>query len=277
MSGPSSSLIASSTGSWLGDEAVERLLHALARRSSRSSGPGLMAVEGTAVAAAVGPARADTPRAHGRPHDHASMLATGERLFSFEFFPAKTDEGERQLWTGDPRARAAAPRLRLGDLRRRRLDPRPHGRDDRAHRHRHDADAAGPPHRRRPLRRRAAPDRRAARRRRRPQRAGAARRPAGRPAGRLGAAPEGLRVRRGAGPAGQGHAATSASAWRRSPRSTRARPTSTATSRTSSPSAAPAPTSPSRRCSSAPRTTCGCATGSRPPAATCRSSRASCR
>ena len=28
----------------------------------------------------------------------AEMLATGERLFSFEFFPAKTDEGERQLW-----------------------------------------------------------------------------------------------------------------------------------------------------------------------------------
>jgi methylenetetrahydrofolate reductase (NADPH) len=26
------------------------------------------------------------------------MLATGNRLFSFEFFPAKTDEGERQLW-----------------------------------------------------------------------------------------------------------------------------------------------------------------------------------
>ena len=26
------------------------------------------------------------------------LLATGERLFSFEFFPAKTDEGERQLW-----------------------------------------------------------------------------------------------------------------------------------------------------------------------------------
>jgi len=26
------------------------------------------------------------------------MLATGDRLFSFEFFPAKTDEGERQLW-----------------------------------------------------------------------------------------------------------------------------------------------------------------------------------
>ncbi len=28
-----------------------------------------------------------------------SMLASGSRLFSFEFFPAKTDEGERQLWT----------------------------------------------------------------------------------------------------------------------------------------------------------------------------------
>ena len=26
------------------------------------------------------------------------MLATGERLFSFEFFPAKTDDGERALW-----------------------------------------------------------------------------------------------------------------------------------------------------------------------------------
>lgn len=28
----------------------------------------------------------------------SDMLATGERTFSFEFFPAKTDEGERQLW-----------------------------------------------------------------------------------------------------------------------------------------------------------------------------------
>ena len=27
------------------------------------------------------------------------MLASGSRLFSFEFFPAKTDAGERQLWT----------------------------------------------------------------------------------------------------------------------------------------------------------------------------------
>ncbi len=26
------------------------------------------------------------------------LLATGERTFSFEFFPARTDEGERQLW-----------------------------------------------------------------------------------------------------------------------------------------------------------------------------------
>lgn len=28
----------------------------------------------------------------------SDLLATGERTFSFEFFPAKTDEGERQLW-----------------------------------------------------------------------------------------------------------------------------------------------------------------------------------
>ena len=32
----------------------------------------------------------------GRPI--RELLATGERLFSFEFFPAKTDEGERALW-----------------------------------------------------------------------------------------------------------------------------------------------------------------------------------
>jgi methylenetetrahydrofolate reductase (NADPH) len=28
----------------------------------------------------------------------STMLSSGERLFSFEFFPAKTPEGERQLW-----------------------------------------------------------------------------------------------------------------------------------------------------------------------------------
>ena len=28
----------------------------------------------------------------------SDMLATGQRVFSFEFFPAKTEEGERQLW-----------------------------------------------------------------------------------------------------------------------------------------------------------------------------------
>src|SRR3712207_1631044 len=27
------------------------------------------------------------------------LLASGERSFSFEFFPPKTDEGERKLWT----------------------------------------------------------------------------------------------------------------------------------------------------------------------------------
>jgi methylenetetrahydrofolate reductase (NADPH) len=28
----------------------------------------------------------------------SELLATGQRLFSFEFFPAKTEDGERQLW-----------------------------------------------------------------------------------------------------------------------------------------------------------------------------------
>ena len=55
--------------------------------------------------------------------------------------------------------------------------------------------------------------------------------------------------------------ATSAWGSRRSRSGTRARRTSTPTSRCSWPSAGPAPTSRSPRCSSAPRTTCGCATG----------------
>ncbi|CAA9330517.1 MAG: 5,10-methylenetetrahydrofolate reductase, partial [uncultured Frankineae bacterium] len=109
--------------------------------------------------------------------------------------PGQDRRGRAPALDGDPAARAAAPRLRLRDVRRRRLDPRPHDRDDRAHRHRDDADAAGPPHGGRPLGRRAAPHRGAARGRRRPQRPGTARRPAGRPAGRVGQARAGPGVR----------------------------------------------------------------------------------
>src|ERR1700733_9231415 len=61
------------------------------------------------------------------------------------------------------------------------------------------------------------------------------------------------------------------------PSGTRARPTRTPTPGTSSRSAGRARTSPSPRCSSTSRTTSGSGTGWRPAAATCRSSRGSCR
>ena len=37
------------------------------------------------------------------------MLASGERLFSFEFFPAKTEAGERQLWEAIRRLESLRP------------------------------------------------------------------------------------------------------------------------------------------------------------------------
>ena len=49
-----------------------------------------------------------------------------ERTFSFEFFPPKTAEGAEKLRATQQAAGAAQPRVLLGDLRRRRLDPRPH-------------------------------------------------------------------------------------------------------------------------------------------------------
>ena len=83
----------------------------------------------------------------------ATCIAAGERSFSFEFFPPKDEAGERQLWQRDPRARAAAADVRLGDVRRRRLHPRPDRRGSpsgiaaRDH-----ADPDGAPDLRRPLR-----------------------------------------------------------------------------------------------------------------------------
>ena len=48
-------------------------------------------------------------------------------VFSFEFFPPKSDEGEANLRQGAARAEPARSRLRVGDLRRGRDDPRPDG------------------------------------------------------------------------------------------------------------------------------------------------------
>ena len=55
----------------------------------------------------------------------SDLLAAGPTL-SFEFFPPKTDEAERQLEKAIHELAPLRPVLRLGDLRRRRLDPRPH-------------------------------------------------------------------------------------------------------------------------------------------------------
>ena len=54
--------------------------------------------------------------------------------FSFEFFPPQDRRRRAPALAGDPRARGAAALLRLGDLRRRGLDARPHGARHRAHR-----------------------------------------------------------------------------------------------------------------------------------------------
>ena len=103
-----------------------------------------------------------------------------------------------------PPAGAAAADVRLGDLRRRRVDPGPHRPGHRPDRGRDHAHPGRPPDRGQPLGRRAAARHRLVRGRRRAQRAGAARRPAGRAGRGVGAAPRGPGVRRRAGPAGQG-------------------------------------------------------------------------
>ena len=61
------------------------------------------------------------------------LSRSGSRVaVSFEFFPPKTPEMEAQLWEAVGRLAPLSPRLRLGHLRRRRLDPRAHPRDRRA-------------------------------------------------------------------------------------------------------------------------------------------------
>ncbi len=127
--------------------------------------------------------RASLPRLAGMPDSSAigQLLRSGERSFSFEFFPPKDADGEERALALDQRARAPAPHLRLGHLRRGRHHPRAHGRHHPAHR-RGDLDAAdGAPDLRRAHPRRADDDRRRPPPGGHPQRAGAARRPSGGP------------------------------------------------------------------------------------------------
>ena len=139
------------------------------------------------------------------PAERASvsdLIAAGERSISFEFFPPKDEAGRAAALDRAARARGAAADLRLGDVRRRGLDPRPHGaRSPRASPRDH-ADADGAPDLRRALPRRAAVGDRVLRRRRGAQRARAARRPARRPGHAVGADTRRARLRQRAGRAG---------------------------------------------------------------------------
>ena len=94
---------------------------ALARRAIRASRSPTSAARGGVMNAA--------PRASRFVH------AGDQRRIrvSFEFFPPKTEEMEKTLWESITRLAPLRPELRLGDLRRRRLDPRAHARDRQAH------------------------------------------------------------------------------------------------------------------------------------------------
>ena len=65
--------------------------------------------------------------------DPVSDFDAGPPRISFEFFPPKTPEMEERLWAAIKRLEPLAAALRLGDLRRRRLDPRAHPCDGAAH------------------------------------------------------------------------------------------------------------------------------------------------
>ena len=79
------------------------------------------------------------------PRRRPGQRSTPVRRVSFEFFPPKTAEMEEQLWQAIKRLEPLRAALRLGHLRRRRLDPRAHPRDGaRASAHETAPGAGGP-------------------------------------------------------------------------------------------------------------------------------------
>ena len=78
-----------------------------------------------------------------RRHRSASsrLVGSGDIDVSFEFFPPKTEKMEEALWAAIRRLAPLAPGVRLGHLRRRRLDARAHAHHGRAHRQRDGAEA----------------------------------------------------------------------------------------------------------------------------------------
>ena len=121
------------------------------------------------------------------------LAAKDGPVFSFEFFPPKTEEGEANLQRALAELRRARARLRLGHLRRRRLDARPHDRHRQVDQGRPRDRGDGPPQLRGHDQRAARRDPRRDPRGRDRQRARAARRPAARRDG-VAPTPGGLRV-----------------------------------------------------------------------------------
>ena len=90
---------------------------------------------------------------HGPAADHrrAARQPASRPLISFELFPPKDDDPAAPAVADRPRAGGARPGLRVGDLRRQRLDPRPDHRRDRGDRPAHHAADDGPPDLRQPV------------------------------------------------------------------------------------------------------------------------------
>ena len=142
------------------------------------------------------------PDRSGPPHSPLirDLLASGGQAFSFEFMPPKTEAEEHQLWRAIRQLEPLRPDLRLGDLRGRRVDQGPDRPGDRPDRRGDHADPGRPFHRGEPLGGRAQAGDRGLRGGRGAQRARAARRPARRPERQLGPAPRRAELRGGTGP-----------------------------------------------------------------------------
>ena len=151
--------------------------------------------------------------------------------FSFEFFPPKTDEASEELFRTIAQPAGAAAVVRLGHLRRRRLDPRADPRPGRPHPARDQPDRRLAPDLRLPHARRAGRDPRPLRRLGHREHPGPRRRPAAEP-GRLrprrrtpSSTPSDLVAFIRSRDERAATRAASASAWPASPRGTRPRRT----------------------------------------------------
>ena len=130
---------------WWLQETLCYLTHLERRGAVAAAARGAGALGGGGVAAAYNP----------RIMRIDEIIATrAEPVFSFEFFPPKTEEGERNLQTALRELGPLEPVLRVGHLRRRRIHARPHDRDRQVAQGRARARGHGPPVVRRHHRRR---------------------------------------------------------------------------------------------------------------------------